>query len=414
MILNDICELIVDCPHSTAKDEGAGYPLIRTPNIGKGRLILDGVHRVSKEVYDKRNARAIPQDDDLILAREAPAGNVAIIKNGEKVCLGQRTVLIRPDKRKVNPDFLTYYILAPQQQYELLGTANGATVAHVNIPVIKNLPVELPDKKIQQKAADILKAYDELIENNVWQIKVLDEASQRLYKEWFVELKFVGYETCNIKAGIPEGWEYLPLQDVIGYEIGGGWGEETIKAKNECEAYVIRGTDFEGLENGEIQGIPLRYHTQSNLSARVLQPGDIVFEVSGGSRDEGVARTVLITKALIDRLGKPVMCASFCKLVRPERIDFSQYLYDHFRYLRASKITEEFDKRSASSIVNYRWKDFLSQRYILMPSNEVLQKYNTVATWITEKKINLSLQVETLKNARDNLLPKLMSGEIEL
>ena len=177
---------------------------------------------------------------------------------------------------------------------------------------------------------------------------------------------------------------------------------------------MIRGTDFEGLENGEIQGIPLRYHTQSNLSARVLQPGDIVFEVSGGSRDEGVARTVLITKALIDRLGKPVMCASFCKLVRPERIDFSQYLYDHFRYLRASKITEEFDKRSASSIVNYRWKDFLSQRYILMPSNEVLQKYNTVATWITEKKINLSLQVETLKNARDNLLPKLMSGEIEL
>ena len=175
MILNDICELIVDCPHSTAKDEGAGYPLIRTPNIGKGRLILDGVHRVSKEVYDKRNARAIPQDDDLILAREAPAGNVAIIKNGEKVCLGQRTVLIRPDKRKVNPDFLTYYILAPQQQYELLGTANGATVAHVNIPVIKNLPVELPDKKIQQKAADILKAYDDLIENNVWQIKLLED-----------------------------------------------------------------------------------------------------------------------------------------------------------------------------------------------------------------------------------------------
>lgn len=84
MSLNDICELIVDCPHSTAKDEGVGYPLIRTPNIGRGRLLLDDVHRVSEEVYDKRNARAIPQDDDLILAREAPAGNVAIIKNGEK------------------------------------------------------------------------------------------------------------------------------------------------------------------------------------------------------------------------------------------------------------------------------------------------------------------------------------------
>ena len=120
MTLNDICELIVDCPHSTAKDEGSGYPLVRTPNIGRGRLILDDVHRVSKEVYDKRSARAVPQDDDLILAREAPAGNVAIIKKGEKVCLGQRTVLIRPDKRIVDPDYLVYYILAPQQQFQLL------------------------------------------------------------------------------------------------------------------------------------------------------------------------------------------------------------------------------------------------------------------------------------------------------
>lgn len=414
MILNDICELIVDCPHSTAQDEGAGYPLIRTPNIGKGRLNLDGVHRVSKEVYDKRNARAVPQDDDLILAREAPAGNVAIIENGEKVCLGQRTVLIRPDKKKVDPDFLAYYILAPQQQYELLGTANGATVAHVNIPVIKALPVELPSLDVQIKVANILKAYDDLIENNILQIKLLDEAEQRLYKEWFVELNFKGHETCNIIAGIPEGWEYLPLQDVIGYEIGGGWGEETIKGKNEYEAYVIRGTDFDGLENGEIQGIPLRYHTESNLSARILHPGDIVFEVSGGSRDEGVARTVLITKELLDRLKKPVMCASFCKLVRPEKQESSQYLFDHLRYLRASKITEEFDKRSASSIVNYRWKDFLSQRYILMPSDDVLQEYNTLATKISEKKAVLSLQMETLKNARDSLLPMLMSGEIEL
>ena len=106
MILNDICEFIVDCPHTTAPDEGVGYPLIRTPNIGKGRLNLNGVHRVSEEVYRSRIQRGIPQDDDLIFAREAPPGNVAIVKNGEKVCLGQRTVLLRPDKRKVIPDYL--------------------------------------------------------------------------------------------------------------------------------------------------------------------------------------------------------------------------------------------------------------------------------------------------------------------
>ena len=109
--LKDVCEFIVDCPHSTAKDEGIGYPLIRTPNIGKGRFNLDGVHRVSKDVYRQRNSRATPQDNDLIFAREAPAGNVAIIKGGEKYCLGQRTVLIRPNPKFVSPDFLTYFLL---------------------------------------------------------------------------------------------------------------------------------------------------------------------------------------------------------------------------------------------------------------------------------------------------------------
>ena len=125
VLLKDICKLIVDCPHTTAKDEGKGFPLVRTPNIGKGRLVYDGMHRVSEEVYNKRNARAIPQEDDLIFAREATAGNVALIQKDEKVCLGQRTVLIRPDNNVVSPAFLTYCLLAPKQQYNLLCTANG-------------------------------------------------------------------------------------------------------------------------------------------------------------------------------------------------------------------------------------------------------------------------------------------------
>lgn len=220
MTLNDICELIVDCPHSTAKDEGEGFPLIRTPNIGRGRLILDDVHRVSKEVYDKRNARAVPQDDDLILAREAPAGNVAIVKDGEQVCLGQRTVLIRPDKSKVYPDFLAYYILAPQQQYELLGTANGATVAHVNIPVIKSLPVDLPSLEDQVKIADILKAYDDLMETNQKQIRLLEEATQRIYKLWFKEFLFPGHDDVDIIEGIPVGWKSGRADDFFDITIG--------------------------------------------------------------------------------------------------------------------------------------------------------------------------------------------------
>ena len=109
--LDDVCEFIVDCLHKTAPIQAEGYPSIRTPNVGRGRLILDGVNRVSEAVYQEWTQRAVPVAGDLILAREAPAGNVAIIKDGQVVCLGQRTVHLRPDRKKVDPDFLCYYLL---------------------------------------------------------------------------------------------------------------------------------------------------------------------------------------------------------------------------------------------------------------------------------------------------------------
>ena len=218
MVLEDVCELIADCPHTTAPDEGEGYPLIRTPNVGKGRLLLEGVHRVSKDIYDKRNMRAIPQKDDIIFAREAPAGNAALIREGQEVCLGQRTVLIRPDCEKVFPKYLVYYLLAPEQQYKLLGTANGATVAHVNLPVIRKMPIELPDIDVQQKIVGYISIYDDLIENNQKQIKLLEEAAQRLYKEWFVDLRFPRHENTRIVDGVPEGWNWCKLEDAIQFD----------------------------------------------------------------------------------------------------------------------------------------------------------------------------------------------------
>ena len=412
--LEDVCEFIVDCPHSTAKDEGEGFPLIRTPNIGKGRLLLDGVHRVSEDVYNKRNARAVPQDDDLIFAREAPAGNVAIVKNGEKVCLGQRTVLLRPNKELVNPDFLTYFLLVPEQQYGLLGTANGATVSHVNIPTIRGLKINLPPLQVQSRIAEIISSYDDLIENNQKQIKLLEEAAQRLYKEWFVDLRFPGHENVKIVDGIPEGWEKCLLSDIIGYEIGGGWGEEKPTEKCDIPAYVIRGTDLYGVTHGDSVDIPYRFHEKKNLDARRLADGDIIFEVSGGSKTEGVARTALIRSAMLEQWSEPAMCASFCKLIRVREPKYAQLLFNTFQYMRASGKTTEYDKRSASSIVNYRWKDFLATETVLIPDEVMLEKYNALANNMYQLIVQKSISIEKAKGVRDRLLPKLMSGEIEV
>lgn len=118
--LADLCELIVDCEHKTALAQEEGIPSIRTPNVGKGTLLLEGVYRVSEKTYREWTRRAEPLPGDLILAREAPAGNVAVIPENLKVCLGQRTVLIRPRPDVFNPEFLALQLLQPAMQQKLL------------------------------------------------------------------------------------------------------------------------------------------------------------------------------------------------------------------------------------------------------------------------------------------------------
>jgi type I restriction enzyme S subunit len=139
--LSDLCELIVDCEHKTAPVQEDGIPSIRTPNIGKGRLLMDNVNRVSEETYAQWTRRAEPKGGDLILAREAPAGNVAVIPDGSRVCLGQRTVLIRPKAEFLDNSFLAFLILEPKTQSMLLEHSRGATVRHVNMKDIRALSV---------------------------------------------------------------------------------------------------------------------------------------------------------------------------------------------------------------------------------------------------------------------------------
>ncbi len=392
MTLNDICEFIVDCPHSTAKDEGAGYPLIRTPNVGRGRLILNEVHRVSERAYLKRNQRATPQDDDLIMAREAPAGNVAIIKNGEKVCLGQRTVLLRPDKTKAYPDYLVYYLLAPQQQYGLLGTANGATVAHVNIPVIKSLPVSLPSINEQKKIADILTAYDDLIENNQRQIKLLEEAAQRLYKEWFVDLRFPGHENVPVVDGVPEGWTVQSIADIAEINkdsIGKDYSYENIKyidISSVTQGQIINKTTY------ELKDAPGR-------ARRLAHDGDIIWSM---------VRPNLRSYALVQYPDENDVFSTGFAILSPKNVPFT-YLYcvvttnDFVGYL-----VNCTNGAAYPAVKPVHFED----AKIVIPESNLLQKFESLTIPMFRKIHQLKKENDYLSEARDHLLPKLMSGEI--
>lgn len=400
-LLKDITELIVDCPHSTANDEGKGYPLVRTPNIGKGRLVYNGMHRVSEEVYNKRNQRAVPQEDDLIFAREATAGNVALIQKDEKVCLGQRTVLIRPNKTMVDPAYLTYLLLAPKQQYNLLGTANGATVAHVNMPTIRNLKIELPELKVQRRIGSILSRYDSLIENYQKQIKLLEEAAQRLYKEWFVDLRFPGYENTKMMDGLPEGWERKPLKEVFSYVRGKSYTTSELSEEGCLMVNLKNIQSFGGYKRGAEKRFVGAYKQK-----QTLKKGDLVMGVTDMTQERRLVGHV----ALIPDFNESVTFSmDLIKLV-PFNVPTS-FLYCAMRY---GEISKQISPLANGVNVLHLKPEAMMGIVMLVPCKELVEKFCLLVDETINKILNNQSQIRLLAEARDRLLPKLMGGEITI
>lgn len=398
--LKDLCELIVDCPHSTEPNEGQGYPIIRTPNIGPGYLNLDGVQRVGEEAYKRRNVRAVPQAGDLILAREAPAGNVGIIPDGEKVCLGQRTVLIRPDRSKADPAYLNYYLNAPKQRHKLLSNSNGATVSHVNMPIIHNLPVDLPSLPAQQRIAEMLSAYDKLIENNRRQIKLLEEAAQRLYKEWFVDLRFPGHETTPIHNGIPEGWTKGPLLDLADVVRGCSYSSDQIVAGNRTLINLGNLTPFGGFRFG--------YEKPFSGKARPDQTvcqGDVVMGLT--EQATGLAGYAALLPCVPT---DSVISADLVKLSPREGVP-RLFVYALLQYGRLSALISPL--ANGTKIKHLR-PESLPRAVALLPATALMKRYAGVVKPMFDKIALAQQQIVAAREARDRLLPKLMSGEIEV
>ncbi|MFI9576045.1 restriction endonuclease subunit S [Microbispora rosea] len=169
--LEDLCEQIVDCknrtpPVTNSADEAVGYA-IGTPDILNGRIILDDDKRVNQETYDTWTQRAVPQAGDVVLTREAPVGRVGLVESDMKICLGQRTMLLRADQNRINSRYLTYLLMSPQVQNELTSRASGSTVSHLRVAQVRALPLpEVPPLYEQQAIAEVLGALDDKIAVN--------------------------------------------------------------------------------------------------------------------------------------------------------------------------------------------------------------------------------------------------------
>lgn len=377
--LQDVCELIVDCPHTSAKDEGVGYPLIRTPNVGRGRLILTDVHRVSQDVYERRVSRAVPRQGDLILAREAPAGNVAIVSPGIEVCLGQRTMLLRPDSSFVVPEYLNYYLNAPEQRDRMLRLANGATVSHINVADIRNMPVQLPSRGEQSKVAELLNVLDDKIDLNNRLNDYLEQLCQSLFDRFdndennlFVKVSDIA--DVNPRRTLKKGEEALCVEMADLSTTGAFPTDWRTKAYNGGVKFVNGDTILARitpcLENGKAGYI------------NFLEQDEVAF----GSTEY----IVLTSKGELPS-------EFFYFLARNE--DFISYATAHMNGSSGRQ------RVSGADVGNYE---------VRMPSEKQVSEFKEIAGKAMRVISASSIESRKLAQSRDALLPKLMSGEIDV
>jgi type I restriction enzyme S subunit len=430
--LKEICELIVDCPHSTAKNEGYGYPLIRTPNVGKGRLLLQGVHRVNDEVYNARNERAVPSEGDIILAREAPVGNAAIIMPGQKVCLGQRVVLIRANKSMVNPMFLVYYLLSDEIQHRLKNNANGAVVAHLNMEEIRNLKVSIPDIKIQNSVAGILSSLDDKIECNrrindnfafsfllltcfvLWLLKLindnLEQQAQALFKSWFVDFEpFKDGEFVESEMGkTPKDLSVKRVSEIphtieTGRRPKGGVGEISSGVPSVGAEHV------KGLGNYDYS--KTKYITEeyaASLKTGKVNGYELLIYKDGGKPGYFIPNYSIFGE------GYPFEECFLNEHVF--KLDFGDKGYNAFCYFYfwTDYVINYLNAQGGKAAIPGINRQDIENIQIFAPENELVKRFGDIVLPSIRQILFNCKESRRLSQLRDALLPRLMSGELKV
>jgi len=401
--LAELCNKITDGTHDSPKLQTSGIPFIKGVHVKQGIIDFENCDYITYEDHEKVIKRSKPEKNDILLANIGiNIGELGYVKTDIEFSIKNVALL------KVNPDiidskYLYYNLKNPSQQERLRNYKGGSAQPFLSLETLRGYTIKFHKFKItQRKIATILSAYDDLIENNLKRIKLLEEKAQLHYKELMQEMSY----SKNKRE------EYI--KDCLTFYIGGGWGEEDYKEGFTEPAYVIRGTDIPDAKKGEIKNVPFRYHKESNLASRNLQAGDIVFEVSGGSKGQPVGRSLLVTEKMLQQFGKPVMCASFCKMLRPNENVTPEFFYLYLLASRENGIIAQYEKHSASNIVNYGFEEFIGEQKITIPKETELKAFTEKVKPIFTLINTLGEQNTKLREARDILLPRLMNGEIEV
>jgi type I restriction enzyme S subunit len=368
-----------------------GVPVVMPKDIINGSIDESTIARVENHHVERLSRHKI-SEGDILYARRGDVGKCAYTVFAQQGWLcGTGCLRVTIDKEKAHPKFIFFQL----QKRETIGWvekhAIGATMLNLNTSILSDVPIELPSLAIQHHIATILSRYDSLIENYQKQIKLLEEAAQRLYKEWFVDLHFPGHENTKIVDGVPEGWSKGVLGDVA-YESG----KKINKSNRDYYDYYL---PIDCLPKHSLTYLTPADVKSAESSLVSFEENDIIF---------GAMRPYFHKVCFAQSRG---LTRTTCFVLNSKERDYREFL---LMLLFEDSTVKHATSISVGTTMPYtRWKEFKSME-VVIPSRDVAASFGKNISCTTTLLKHYSSQIRLLTEARDRLLPKLMNGVIDV
>jgi type I restriction enzyme S subunit len=396
-VLGELCDFFNGGAWSDKEYVNAGIPVLKVTNCKSTGFQLDGLNYLSEKSREKYKKNELVIGDVIIATVgshpnliESAAGRSCIVNSQvEGFYLNQNAVCVRTkDKKVLSQKYLGYLCKCADFQHYIQSRGRGAAnQMRIAISSIKEYSFTLPDIQNQHYIADILSTYDDLIENNQRQIKLLEEAAQRLYKEWFVDLRFPGHENTKIVDGVPEGWNEKTLSQVANVIMGQS-------PKSEFYNSEKKGLPFhQGVGSYGVRFVMDDIYSTSYT--RIAEPNSILFSVRAPVGRLNITKNKVVIGRGLAAINQTDGCQS--------------YLY----YLLKNKFFKDNIVGNGSIFASVSKDELLNQKF-LIPERSLMMQFEKIVSQMDKQIENLDSKNKKLIEARDRLLPKLMSGEVEV
>ena len=422
-------------------------------DVGKFSFIDEATHASLKRSQIKAN-------DLLFSMAGVYLGKTAVVPPSVVPAnTNQAVAIIRLKKEIVDSRYVGYFLRQPSFNAYVNNLVGQSAQPNINLTEIGRLKIKLPPLETQQEIAHILGDLDDKIELNRQINQTLEQIAQTIFKSWFVDFEPVKAKIEAKAAGrdperaamcaicgklepeldqlppeqyqqlaataalfpdelveselglIPVGWEMKPFGELLEFSIGGDWGQEVPDEQHTEKVNILRGTDLPRVYGGDDSSVPTRYVESKKLEKRLIIDGDIVIEVSGGSKGQPTGRSLYLTNGLKGRLGGRLEPASFCRLFRPINSEVGLLLAVHLAKIYEDGKTWLYQNQS-TGISNFQTTVFLEKELIVVPCNRLLNFFYVNVRPLFDQ--IYSGESQSLRELRDVLLPKLLSGDINV